>query len=200
MSKYKTIKGESTAEYKDKGSRFMAYATEVSGETEAERYIKKIAAMHHKARHVCFAYITGVKPVLERYSDANEPSHTAGQPILNQIRKAGLVNVIIVVIRYFGGVLLGKGGLIRAYGSVAESAVQNAVIIEKDEMSLMEVEVGYNDFHLFMDSVKRFEIQIIKQEFGDICKIKFAFRLEDEAGLTAGFEKYNVKMISDTAD
>ena len=104
-----------------KKSRFIAYATEIKSETQAKEYISEITRQHKKARHVAFAYVL---PDAVRYSDDGEPRGTAGMPLLSSIQRRNMKDTVVVVVRYFGGVLLGKGGLIRAYGKAAGSALE----------------------------------------------------------------------------
>jgi len=119
---YKTILSPSQGIYKEKGSRFVAYAIPVSSQDEIKPLIDKIKKEHHEARHHCYAYMIGHERIIWRMNDDGEPSGTAGRPILGQINSYGLTNLIIVVCRYFGGTLLGVSGLINAYRSSAASA------------------------------------------------------------------------------
>jgi len=128
---YKTIENEAEGLFKAKGSKFLAFASVIYDEENAKAFIKKIAAQHHKARHVCFAYRIGLDGNLFRANDAGEPSGTAGQPIIGQIDSFGLSNIIVVVVRYFGGTKLGIPGLIQAYREAAKDALHHATIIEK---------------------------------------------------------------------
>lgn len=196
MAKYKTLKALSTGGYREKGSRFIAYAFPCESEEHAKKEIEKIAKEHHKARHVCYAYSIGAKNPLTKYSDAHEPANTAGLPILNQIRKYKLNNAIIIVVRYFGGVLLGKGGLARAYGSAAENAILQGNIIEKEETSLMKIKCDYTDFPLVMDALKRFNIKNIKQDFQNVCQVIFEYNLDDEIKIRSALVDFgNLKFI-----
>jgi len=112
---YKTIKSESEGIFRDKGSRFLAFAYPVTEHDEIKSIIDKLRKEHHEARHHCFAYMLGSERNIYRTSDDGEPSGTAGRPILGQINSAGLTNILIIVVRYFGGTLLGVSGLINAY-------------------------------------------------------------------------------------
>jgi len=194
VARYKTLKGESEGEYREKGSRFLAYATFIADEAEAKQYIKKIAKEHFKAKHVCFAYTVGTANSLSRWSDANEPANTAGPPILNQIKKNDLHHVLIVVVRYFGGVLLGKGGLIRAYSSVANVAILKADIIEKDEVTTMILDIDINEYPFLMDVLKKFNVTDIQYEFGTKCTISFTYRSEDKNQLESALKTFESLM------
>ena len=128
---YKTIKSSSRGLYKDKGSRFLAFAFPVATVDEVRPLIDGIRREYHDARHHCFAYMIGIERNNWRINDDGEPSGTAGRPILGQINSKGLTNILIVVSRYFGGTLLGVSGLINAYKTAASDAIANAEIIEK---------------------------------------------------------------------
>lgn len=120
---YKTIAREDHIVFKEKGSRFLAYAFSVKNDKEAKSYLEKLRKEFPDATHICYAYITGYEGTVHKSSDDGEPSGTAGKPILRQIIKAGLVNTLVAVVRYFGGSLLGTGGLIQAYGTAAAEVI-----------------------------------------------------------------------------
>ena len=127
---YRTIKTLSQGLYKDKGSKFMAFAYPVSEQESIKPIIDDIKKTYHDARHHCYAYMIGYQRQIWRANDDGEPSGTAGKPILGQINSAELTNILIVVIRYFGGILLGTSGLINAYKCAAADAISNAEIVE----------------------------------------------------------------------
>ena len=131
IDSYKTIKAPSSGEYKEKGSKFLAYAFEIESEEEFKTHLDKLKKEHFKARHHCYAFTTGPQYDLNRYNDDGEPGGTAGLPIFNQIRSYGLSNIAVIVVRYFGGTKLGVSGLINAYKNAARDAIENAEIIEK---------------------------------------------------------------------
>jgi len=114
----------------EKKSRFVSYAAGIESEDEAKEYIAEISRQHKKARHVVFAYVL---PNIARYSDDGEPRGTAGLPLLNSIQRRNMENTVVVVVRYFGGILLGKGGLIRAYGKAAGLALEEMLSMEKNK-------------------------------------------------------------------
>ncbi len=149
MKSYKTVCAAATAEFEEKRSRFIGQIFPVSSEAEASEIIVQIKKKHYDARHNCSAYI--LKNGFEKYSDDGEPQGTAGKPILEVIRKNGLSDVLIVVTRYFGGILLGAGGLTRAYSHSAAEAVNACVIKEMAPHSLCEIKCPYADY----SSVKR---------------------------------------------
>lgn len=131
IDSYKTIKSPSTGEYKEKGSKFLAYAFEIESEEEFKTHLDKLKKEHFKARHHCYALVLGAEGDFHRHNDDGEPAGTAGLPILNQIRSYGLSNIAVIVVRYFGGTKLGVPGLINAYKNAARDAIENAEITEK---------------------------------------------------------------------
>ncbi|PLX14682.1 MAG: YigZ family protein, partial [Marinilabiliales bacterium] len=131
VDQYLTISKPSEGLFKDRGSKFLAFAYPVSSEEEIKAFQEQLRSDYHDARHHCYAYMLGPKKENYRANDDGEPSSTAGKPILGQIRSFDLTNILIVVIRYFGGTKLGVGGLINAYKTAAEEALKNAKIIRK---------------------------------------------------------------------
>ncbi|MDO4299977.1 MAG: YigZ family protein [Clostridia bacterium] len=131
MEKYITVKGFGTAEIVEKKSRFIAHVKPVTSEDEAIKYIEETKKQYWDARHNCYAYQLGDRNQIQRYSDDGEPGGTAGMPILDVLRGRNIKNTIIVVTRYFGGTLLGTGGLVRAYGSAAREGIAAAGLIER---------------------------------------------------------------------
>lgn len=129
MDTFQTISGESTGLYKDKGSKFYAYARRVNDVTAVQAFLTDIKELHPKARHHCYAYRIGLSGDSFRENDDGEPSGTAGKPIFGQLLSFGVTNTMVIVVRYFGGKLLGAGGLIRAYKSAAADALTNATVV-----------------------------------------------------------------------
>lgn len=128
---YNTIKKSAQAEFQEKKSTFIGYVKRVTSEEEAKKFISEIKGIHKEATHNVYAYIVGENKGIQRYSDDGEPQGTAGIPVLEVIKKNDLTDVVVVVTRYFGGILLGGGGLIRAYSKGAASAIEEAGIVEK---------------------------------------------------------------------
>lgn len=128
---YFTVKGSATSEFQEKKSTFIGYIKRVNTEEEAKNFVNEIKSMHKEATHNVYAYIVGKNKGIQRYSDDGEPQGTAGIPVLEVIKKNDLTDVAVVVTRYFGGILLGGGGLIRAYSKGASSAIEEAGIVEK---------------------------------------------------------------------
>ena len=132
IATYKTIASTTQAEFKDKGSRFIAFAYPIQTLEEVKQYVSILKEEHHKARHWCYAYRLGVDGTQFRANDDGEPAGSAGRPILGQIDSAGLTDVLVIVVRYFGGTLLGVPGLIHAYKTAAAEALTVAEVIEKN--------------------------------------------------------------------
>jgi len=174
---YITIKSSSQGIYKEKGSRFIAFACPVSDQEEIKLIIDKIRKENHEARHHCYAYMIGPERMIWRLNDDGEPSGTAGRPILGQINSFGLTNILIVVSRYFGGTLLGVSGLINAYRSAAASAIKNAEIIECTLQEIYEITYPYVSMNDVMKIIKEEDMGQSDQSFDLECRIKVNFRL-----------------------
>ena len=171
--KYNKLKGFSSSVYKEKGSKFIAFAAPCSSEEEAQNLLHKWKKEHPQARHLCYAYKIGFKDK-ERYraNDDGEPTNSAGLPILRQIESFGLSNVLIGVIRYFGGVKLGVGGLISAYKTAAKEAILNGEIIEKEIEYHYEIGFDYSKLSDIMNFLKRNKINIVRKNFKESCVLK----------------------------
>lgn len=168
MENFKTIKEDVTAEIEEKRSKFIANVFYVENTIQADERIKQIKKKYHDARHNCFAYIINENEiVIKRFSDDGEPSGTAGGPILNVIEKNNLYNVLIVVTRYFGGILLGAGGLVRAYTESAVKALENVQFIYKEKGYEAEVVISYQELDKFKYYCEKNNIKIINSEYGE---------------------------------
>jgi len=174
---YRSIAGPSTGLYKDLGSKFIAFARPVQSEEEAKNVIDSIKKEYFDARHHCYAYRLGRTGELWRANDDGEPSSTAGRPILGQILSNELSDILIVVVRYFGGTKLGVPGLIKAYKSAAADAIQNATVIEKISCERMTVEFDYLQMNDVMKVLKDMSITPLEQEFDLRCRIMVDVRL-----------------------
>lgn len=141
---YITIRNYGEDSFIEKKSEFIGYAKRVENEEEAKAFVDEIKAKHKQARHNCFAYIIGSNMGIQRYSDDGEPQGTAGIPILEVMKKSGITDCAIVVTRYFGGILLGTGGLTRAYTKGASMAINNAGIIEKVKGVKLSIDINYD--------------------------------------------------------
>lgn len=197
MNSFFTIKNESEAIFKDKGSKFLAFALPVSTVEEALSRVKDKRKEFFDARHVCYAYMLGCEREVFRANDDGEPSGTAGKPILGQINSKELTNILIVVVRYFGGTLLGTSGLINAYKTAAADAINNAQIEEIPIEKIVRINFGYDNMNFVMRMIKDFELKIINQRQASGCTFtlscKQAFveqmlqRLEDNHLITFEF-------------
>ena len=173
---YKTIDDPAEGVFKDKGSKFIAFAYPLNNETEVKPHLLKLRAEHTKANHFCYAYrLTPDKSVF-RVNDDGEPSGTAGRPILNVLLSSGLTNILIVVVRYFGGTLLGVPGLINAYKSAAAEAVAIAAIVEKTVKDQYEIKFDYLVMNDVMKLIKEEQLHILEQQFDNDCRIVFEVR------------------------
>ena len=168
---YYTIEKTSTAEFKDRGSKFIAYACPVRSVAEFKDRLGEIKKEHSKATHHCFAYRIGLDGNSFRVSDDGEPSGTAGRPILGQIDSKGLVNVLIVVVRYFGGTLLGVPGLINAYKTATALALQLVPIVPKPVEMSYELNFDYTLLNEVMLVVKQFQCRILEQDLQLFCRM-----------------------------
>ena len=163
---FKTIKENVSAELVEKKSKFIANLFYVETRKEAEALIKSINKKYHDARHNCYAYrIISSDGIIEKSSDDGEPSGTAGAPMLTILSKNNLANVLVVVTRYFGGILLGTGGLVKSYSGACALALEKAQIIEKDIADVYEMEIRYTDINKFKHYAKNNEILILKEEY-----------------------------------
>jgi uncharacterized YigZ family protein len=177
-----TIEAESVAEFKDRGSRFIAYAFPITGVENFKKKLNELKAAHPKAVHHCFAWRIGTDGNLFRVSDDGEPSGTAGRPILGQIDSKSLVNVGIVVVRYFGGTLLGVPGLINAYKTVSSLVLQTIPMIRKPLELLYRLQFDYTMMNPVMTIVKKYDCHLIEQDLQLFCRMDIGipkFRLEE---------------------
>jgi uncharacterized YigZ family protein len=180
---YRTIAAPSTGEFKDRGSKFIAYAWPVRTEDEALAHLEALRKEHFKARHHCFAW--RFKPDGNRFrsNDDGEPSGTAGRPILGQIDSFGLTYVMVVVVRYFGGTLLGTSGLINAYREAAAEALRAAAIEEKIVSDTFALHFDYALMPDVMNAVKKLGLDILKEEYGDAGHLDIAIRQSEAADM-----------------
>jgi uncharacterized YigZ family protein len=170
--KYKTLAGAATAEFKDRGSKFLAYAYPVLNVPDIKEKLQVLKKEHPKAAHHCFGWRLGTNGLQFRANDDGEPSGSAGKPILGQIDSAGLTNVLVVVVRYFGGTLLGVPGLINAYKTVTSSALADAPVTEKWIEDRVEVQFDYPVMGEVMYLLRQCEATIYMQELQLFCIVK----------------------------
>lgn len=174
MQEFLTIKNDISAEITEKKSRFIANLFYVENQEQAKNIIKDIKKKYHDARHNCIAYrVLDSSNIIEKSSDDGEPSGTAGVPMLNILQKNGLYNILVIVTRYFGGVLLGTGGLVRAYSDVTIKVIENSEKTLKVKGIEAEISIEYNNVENFKYYCKNNNINIISTSFLDVinCKI-----------------------------
>lgn len=177
---YQTLLKPAEGQFKEKGSRFLAFAYPVDSEAAIKEHLSKVKKEYFDARHHCYAWTLGADKKLFRAFDDGEPNHSAGDPILGQIRSKDLTNVLVVVVRYFGGVKLGVGGLISAYKTSAEEALNKAVIIQKEVTETIQVIYDYAATPEVMRLVKEFDLVIQSQNFEEDCKLIADYKLKDK--------------------
>lgn len=192
---YKSISAPSQGIYKDKGSKFLSFAFPVQTEEEVKPIIDSLKKEYYDARHHCYAYRIGQFGDIWRANDDGEPSSTAGRPILGQILSSELSDILIVVVRYFGGIKLGVPGLIKAYKSATTDVLENSEIITKIASRRVSLHFGYLAMNDVMKKLKEFNITPEKQEFDNECKIILNIRLSEKDRFIEAVEKYaNVQL------
>jgi uncharacterized YigZ family protein len=186
---YKEIKSHTTGIYKEKGSKFIAYSYPVYSEQDVKDKLEEVKKLEHSARHHCYAYILNPDKSAQRANDDGEPSSTAGKPILGQILSNNLTNILIVVVRYFGGVKLGVPGLIRSYKTAASQAILETTIIIKTLKEQYEVSFKYPQMNDVMRLVKEFDLEVVNTDFQIDCKLIFAVPKSKEEMVIEAFKK-----------
>ncbi|WP_130735591.1 YigZ family protein [Flavobacterium sp. J27] len=174
--------------YKEKNSKFFGYAYPVTNENEVKELILELKKLHHNARHWCYAFQIGAERPYYRVNDDGEPNNSAGTPIYGQIQSFEVTNILIVVVRYFGGVKLGVGGLISAYKTAAQMALENASIIEKTIDIHFLITFDYKNMNKVMRVIKEQQLQIISQKMEMNCQIEIATRKQNEEKVYEIFE------------
>lgn len=180
FDKYKSIGSPSEGIYKESGSRFLAFAYPVETEEEAKALLQEKRKEYYDARHHCLAFRVGYKGDVWRASDDGEPSGSAGKPILGQIDSAGLSDIAVIVVRYFGGVKLGIPGLVRAYKTATADALSKADIVTKTAAKHYEIGFDYLQMNAVMKVLKSLELTPLKQDFAEKCSIIVRVRLSHE--------------------
>lgn len=179
--------------YSEKRSKFLAFAFHVTSEEEVKQYVSEFRKKYYDARHVCWAYMLGADRTDFRANDDGEPSSTAGKPILGQINKNELTDILIIVVRYYGGVNLGTSGLIVAYRTAAAEAIANAEIVSQ----FVEEEVVFDFPYIMMNDVmkiiKDMSPRIISQTYDNTCEMKLSIRKSEAPMLKAKFDKLAFK-------
>ena len=186
---YKTITSPAEGIYKEKGSKFLAFAIPVVSETEVKENVERLKKEYYDARHHCYAYILGHDKAVYRANDDGEPSGTAGRPIHGQLLSKDITNTLVVVVRYFGGIKLGVSGLITAYKAATKDALDNAEIIEKTVNEIYRVEFEYPLMNDVMRLLKDENLDQFNQRFEMNCSLDFSVRKSKSARVTDAFSK-----------
>jgi uncharacterized YigZ family protein len=189
VASYQTIKALSEGFYKEKGSKFLAFAVPVQSEEEVKAFVAQKRKEHHLAVHVCSAFRLGADKKLYRASDDGEPSNSAGPPILGQIQAFDLTNILIAVVRYYGGTNLGVGGLITAYRTAAKEALEAAQIVKKEEEIEFSIQFPYEKLYLVMDLLKKANVEIIQQSLDSECSLLLRIELSSSKIIQAQLDK-----------
>jgi uncharacterized YigZ family protein len=195
---YRTIKAASKGSFRDKGSRFLAFAHPVCSREEIKPILDNYRKEFHDARHHCFGYMIGFDKSIFRSSDDGEPSGTAGKPILGQINSNDLTNILIVVVRYFGGTLLGVSGLINAYRSAAAEVIANSEITECTVMEYYRLKFPYDSMNDIMKIIKDENLPQSEQKFEIECSLETGIRLSKKELILARFrnlEKIRIEYL-----
>jgi uncharacterized YigZ family protein len=187
--KYKEIKSATTGVYKEKGSKFIAYSFPVHSEENVKEKLEEVKKLEHSARHHCYAYILKPDKSAQRANDDGEPSSTAGKPILGQILSNDLTNILIIVVRYFGGVKLGVPGLIRSYKTAALDAISNSEIITKIIKEQFAVSFKYPQMNEVMRLVKEYNLEVVNTDFQIECNLIFAVAKSKSEEVVETFKK-----------
>ena len=183
MFSYKTISGPAEGQFREKGSKFLSYAFPVENEGEIRHHLSALRKKYFDATHHCFAWILGAEKKIFKASDDGEPNHSAGDPILGQIRSKDLTNLLLVVVRYYGGTKLGVGGLVAAYKAAAAEAIGNANIVEKKIVKRLRIVFDYHTTPAAMKLIKDFNIRVVSQDFAESTTIEIEYNTEVEKKL-----------------
>ena len=186
---YKTIIAPTEGIYKEKGSKFLSFAIPVSNADEVKEIVKNYRKEYYDSRHVCYAYMLGAERKEFRANDDGEPSGTAGRPILGQINSRELTDILVIVVRYFGGILLGTGGLVVAYKEATTDALDQAEVIEKTVDESISILFDYVLMNEVMRIIKDTNAQITSQSFENQCEMQLSIRKQDAGLLSAKVAK-----------
>ena len=194
---YLTISTISEGLYKEKGSKFLAFAIPVTSVSEVKTILEEKRKVYYDARHVCYAYLIGEETKESRSNDDGEPSGTAGKPILGQIHSKELTNVLVIVVRYFGGVKLGTSGLIVAYRAAAAEALEAVEHIEKTINGEIVLKFSYPLLNDVLRVVKEEEPKVVEQVFDNDCMVRLSMRLSRLPRLIERYEKLVISSRND---
>jgi len=177
---YRTIaKAGNEVLFKDRNSKFYGHALPINSEEDVKAHIEALKKQHHTARHWCYAYQLGVSSITYRANDDGEPNNSAGMPIYGQIQSFEVTNILVVIVRYFGGTKLGVGGLINAYKTSAKMALEASPILEKTINKLIKIECAYDELNKVMRIVKDKKLKIANQEMHLNCTLYIEVRLKN---------------------
>lgn len=196
---YRTIvKKSEEVLFKEKNSKFFGYAFPVTSEEEAKEHLEALKKKHHQARHWCYAWQTGKEEGSYHFraNDDGEPSNSAGMPIYGQIQSFDVTDILIVVARYFGGVKLGVGGLIQAYKTTAQMALENSKLVKRTVNKVFQIHFDYPEMNIVMRIIKEHNLKILEQDLALDCKIYISVRKKDATAIYEKFEgvyKVNIK-------
>ena len=195
---YKTIEFPSEEVlYKEKNSKFFGYCFPVHSEDEVKSILEKVKKEHYSARHWCYAFQIGTESVFYRVNDDGEPSGSAGLPIYGQIQSFEVTNILVIVVRYFGGVKLGVGGLVSAYKETAKMALENSEIIEKTIDIRYKIKFDYKDMNKVMRVIKEKNLNVIGQKLELDCEIEISVRKSESEMIFSIFEALYGVSIND---
>lgn len=193
---YKTLEKASVETiFKEKSSKFYGYGFPISSEEEVKNILVEIKKNHHAARHWCYAWKLGVEPVVYRVNDDGEPSNSAGQPIYGQILAADVTDVLVVVVRYFGGVKLGVGGLIRAYKNSAQLTLEEASIIEKTIEGKLQLTFEYQFMNKVMRVIKQKRLIVSSQELTENCVLILSIKKSEIEAIKKLFQTLHLLTV-----
>jgi len=192
-----TLSKVSEGLYKEKGSKFLAFAYPVASETAIKARLEELRKTYYDARHHCYAYILGPKMESYRANDDGEPNHSAGDPILGQIRSHQLTNTLIVVVRYFGGTKLGVSGLIQAYKTAAAEAIANNEILQAFTTTEINFHFDYLQMNEVMKIMKDYPVEILAQNFDNQCSMSLRLRASMAPSFLAKLEDVGINVFSE---
>ncbi|HPT03590.1 MAG TPA: YigZ family protein [Bacteroidales bacterium] len=193
---YKTIENQGEGLFKDRSSRFISFAIPVTNEEEIKQHLNLLRKKYHDARHHCYAYRLGFDKSVFRINDDGEPSGTAGKPIFGQMLSFDVTNILIVVIRYFGGIKLGVSGLINAYKTSAFQAITSTKIITKTVNDIYDIRFDYITMNEVMKIIKEENLELLAHNYESPCTIRFSVRKNDSLRVSDKLMKINNLIIT----